>query len=126
MLGFSRAAVERGLPKVPTAPWVACFLAHGDSDGRYCLHSCGNRACCNPSHLRWGTPAENMQDRVIDNRSSFQKLTVEDVRSIREAMKLVRRPHRAAAFRALAIKYQVSEVQVRMIVYRQAWAWLED
>ena len=26
------------------------------------LHSCGNRLCCNPSHLREGTHKENMQD----------------------------------------------------------------
>jgi hypothetical protein len=27
------------------------------------LHSCHNRLCCNPRHLRWGTHEENMEDR---------------------------------------------------------------
>jgi hypothetical protein len=34
-------------------------------DKPHALHSCDNPVCCNPSHLRWGDHAENMQD-VVD------------------------------------------------------------
>lgn len=34
-----------------------------------CLHSCHNPACCNPSHLRWGTVQDNTDDR---NRAGRQ------------------------------------------------------
>ena len=32
----------------------------------YVLHSCGNRSCCNPSHLRIGTAKENTRDCIND------------------------------------------------------------
>lgn len=32
------------------------------------LHSCDNPPCCNPKHLRPGTPKDNTNDRVIRNR----------------------------------------------------------
>lgn len=32
------------------------------------LHSCDNPQCCNPDHLRWGTPKENMTDKIRRGR----------------------------------------------------------
>lgn len=44
----------------------ACTLAHGErpSPAHQAAHSCGNRLCCNGSHLRWATPAQNMADAM--------------------------------------------------------------
>lgn len=36
--------------------------------GALILHSCDNRACVNPAHLRAGTPQDNMDDRTIRGR----------------------------------------------------------
>jgi hypothetical protein len=48
---------------------VACALTHGLSAGRMAIHSCDNPPCCNPLHLRWGTHAENVADRVARGRT---------------------------------------------------------
>jgi len=70
---------------------VMCEAAHGDAPhGKpQVAHSCDNRSCVNPHHIRWATHRENMDDMVIRNRArhgekhSRAKLTEEAVRVIR-------------------------------------------
>lgn len=72
-------------------------------DGLYILHSCDNPPCCNPDHLRTGTPLENSRDaverdrvdrsgKVRGERHGNAKLTVEAVvearRLYRQGMRL--------------------------------------
>ena len=39
-------------------------------EGMCVLHSCDNRSCCNPSHLRLGTKLDNYVDSVERDRNS--------------------------------------------------------
>jgi hypothetical protein len=39
--------------------------------GEAALHSCDNRRCCNPEHLRWGDSADNSRDAVVRKRMHF-------------------------------------------------------
>lgn len=52
-----------GGQRIVTAPVVACTLADGPCPpGMQVLHSCDERDCCNPQHLRWGTQGENNRE----------------------------------------------------------------
>ena len=37
-------------------------------DGLHCLHICDNPECCNPLHLRLGTNADNVADKMAKGR----------------------------------------------------------
>lgn len=62
--GYGQFKPALGRPPV-TAHRFAWEFAHGPiPEGKFILHSCNNPRCCNPYHLRPGTHAENMQDKI--------------------------------------------------------------
>lgn len=50
---------------------ISCFLAFGPPPAglKNSLHSCDNPACCNPAHLRWGSPKDNAADAIERKRN---------------------------------------------------------
>lgn len=84
---------------------------------------CNNPPCVNPNHLRVGTQADNMRDRVLAGThqrggegSHFAKLTEDDVRNIRNSY--------AAGginYSELAHKYSVTASTVSDVVRRKTW-----
>lgn len=48
---------------------VALIQATGEQpSGRVAMHRCDNKRCVEPSHLTWGTQADNMADKVAKGR----------------------------------------------------------
>ena len=78
-------------------------------EGLSVLHCCHNRACCNPSHLRLGTQAENMADLAITGNSPLKKINAE------EALKLRRE---GKSLREVAEVFGASKQAVRQILER--------
>lgn len=87
-------------------------------------HTCDNRRCCNPAHLKPGTQADNMQDRM--QREGYKtmrrgeehgrsKLTQDAVRAIRASNE----PQRV-----LAARYGISDAHISRIRSGYVWAWL--
>lgn len=76
----------------------------------FLLHSCDNPVCCNPSHLRVGTYAENTADREARGRAPDYgadrgprcKLTMEQARYARELRKS------GVSARDLAVRFSIS------------------
>lgn len=87
-----RGADGYGLYAIPgdatyRAHRIAYALVEGDPPpGAMILHSCDNRLCCNPEHLRPGTAQENSNDAVSRGRTNTgrRKLTPEQVQVIRD------------------------------------------
>lgn len=82
--GYGHVAFMR---KQSAAHQRAYRIAKGDiPKGMWVLHSCDNRKCVNPAHLRLGTRAENMQDAIDRKRLHTDglqpKLSPDTVRSI--------------------------------------------
>lgn len=104
---------------------VMCAHAHGEPvDGRNDVaHSCGNRLCVNPHHLRWATRSENEADKLQHGthnrgeRHGMAKLSAAEVLEIRSLRGQMLQ-------KEIAEKFQVSKTTVAMIQARKAWKWL--
>lgn len=102
---------------------LICEWAHGPApDGKpWVLHSCDRAICCNPAHLRWGSPTENIEDAVRTGRRQgwragrTTKMTHEDAERIRVLVQAGARQVDTAQ------EYGVSESTVSLIVNGKRW-----
>lgn len=100
-----------------------CETAHGQAppEKSQVAHSCGNRRCVNPAHLRWASQSENEADKIAHGRSArgsangCAKLTAQDVAEIRSSK---------MSGAALARKFNVRDGQISRIRKGQRWAHL--
>lgn len=104
-----------------SVPRLVLILESG-SEGECVLHApriCHNRACCEISHLRWGSRKENSQDMILDGESRFgekqhlHKLTEQQIRDIRAEIDITQSK--------LAEKYGVSRPLIGMIRRGRIW-----
>ncbi len=111
-----------------TKPHIAaCEMAHGErpSPEMVVAHSCGNRACFNPRHLRWATQAENHADKLIHGthnrgeRNHGAVLTEDQVRDVKRRLVAGERPVDVA--RGLGVGNGV----IYAIRDGRSWAWLD-
>lgn len=106
---------------------VAFQLVKGNiPDGAVVMHTCDNRACCNPKHLLLGTQQENLADMCrkgrnsngasIGTRNGSAKINEEDVVAIR-ALALTRRMTQGQ----IGDLFGIDQTTVSLIVHRKKW-----
>lgn len=108
--------------RTETAHVFAFQLAGGVvPDGMQVLHSCDNRDCCNPRHLRVGTLQDNKNDEVGRDRHVYgerhhsAKLTEDDIRAIRALYAS------GLTYGAIGQRYGVTGENVGQIIRRRSW-----
>jgi len=104
---------------------MAYTLAVGPiPEGLLILHSCDNRACVNPAHLRLGTQKDNMCDRDDRNRRvvlrgeecTYSKLTSLQVLTIRSVYAAG-----GTSQSELGRRFGVCRATVNYIVHNKRW-----
>lgn len=86
--------------------------------GMVVRHRCGEKKCCQPTHLQFGTNSENRVD-AFRHGDVTAKLTMTDVIQIRLKGK-------TETVKSLADEYKVSMQTITKIIKRQAWLFVED
>lgn len=90
-------------------------------NGLSVLHSCDNKLCVRPEHLRTGTQRENLQDMVDRGRSMVGKRNPK-ARLSEEAVILIRLcSQQGWRTKFLAGIFQVSMGHVNKIIRRERW-----
>ncbi len=117
--GYGQTYINSKAIKAHRAAWYYTF---GVMPSHNLLHSCDTPLCVNPSHLREGTNADNVRDKVARDRqargigSNRTILTDEDVRTIRREF----RP-RVVTQNQLAATFGVCSRTILDILKRRTW-----
>lgn len=123
--GHFRVRLEPGRNVLVLAHWLSFLIFNGDiPEGAFILHSCHNRLCLNPDHLRAGTHQENMdemvsagrQNKARGSRAGRAKLTEDQVAEILET---------EGSHAGLARAYGVSASTIRQIRTGNIWKHVE-
>lgn len=108
--------------KVVGAHRVSYELANGAiPEKMFILHSCDNRKCVNPAHLRTGTQTENIQEAVAKRRIKHGEdhcralLLVEDILLIRKMYES------GVTQKVLGERFDTDPTNIWKIVNRKSW-----
>lgn len=119
--GYGSFGIAPG--KIALAHRLAYELENGEiPDGMCVMHTCDNRLCCNPAHLKLGTRADNNKDMISKHRHAFgirngnAVLTDLDVINMRSDYR-----DGDCMLRNLSTKYGVHKETIRSVVEGKSW-----
>ena len=94
--------------------------------GLLVLHTCGQRACVNPTHLYVGTELDNARDKTRDGTGTYHKGTANGNTKLTEAQvkEIKFRLSRGQVPRKIAPLYAVGVTTIVAIKTGRTWGWL--
>lgn len=127
-LGYGIVGREGRVERTHRVAWALRYN-DGVLPERKVLHSCDNRRCCNPAHLRIGTQAENMADMRQRGRRKGINVGGENGRSVLSAadVQTIRsRLSTGESQQSIADDYNISQTTVSGIKVGRLWSMLLD
>lgn len=102
---------------------MAYELTHGTiAPGLLVLHSCDNRLCCNPSHLRTGTTVDNIADAKERGRWRVGEMIPRSKLNCARVAEMKReRSERGAYYADIAARHGVHENTARSAIIGESW-----
>lgn len=105
--------------------WIGPIPSDGPGHHGWCIiHTCDNRACVNPAHMRLGSQHDNVRDMIDKGRhglasKSGWRLKADQVREIRSLV--------ASGVRMVPVseRFGITRQTVSMIVNRHIWRNIE-
>ena len=128
---FTTVRTEYSSISLPTGKWTKahrymCTLAHGKPNSNHvAMHSCDNKGCVNPNHLKWGTHKQNSQDAVSRGKTptgescSWAKLSNEDIPLIKKDRKS------GLTYTQLSEKWRISRGSIWHVINGTQWKHVE-
>lgn len=97
-------------------------IHHGPiPDGACVLHTCDNPCCYNPQHLKIGTHAENMHDRVVRNRHFSRERHPNSKITMEMASEIKTRSSNGESAAAIGASLGIHETAVRRVKNNRHW-----
>lgn len=120
--GYCRYMVNGKTKKDLAHRWSYINFVGAIEKGLCVMHTCDNRSCINPSHLKTGSQQENIDDMIKKNRHTKReqkpnsKLTSFKVIEIRKLFNTKKYTHEA-----IAKRYGVTRPLITDIVNNKRW-----
>lgn len=122
--GYGVIIIGRKTQKAHRIAW-ALWNDKTPPAGLVVMHTCDNRACCNPHHLTLATQAENMADCFTKNRHAKGE-KINTAKLTEDQVKEIRRRFDAKENRTkLAREFNISHRHLYDIGNRTRWTHLE-
>ena len=119
--GYGKLGLMRNGKKVTLGAHRAFYEAHVGPipEGFVIMHSCDNKLCVNPSHLRADTQANNMKDKAVKKRSAYGQRNARSKLTDAQVLEIYSSTEHWGVF---AEKYGVSYWTVRNIKAGKNWS----